>query len=164
MEYRGIVREHKLWIKIVALIVAGLVIYRSIMTEQWIYILIGIVVFLACFFTKEHIVDENGADIRYHLFGMNISSYWSWGEITEMQTDMKKAAPYVMLHFGKGVSIRTFIMKPEDIEPVIEMAAENNPDIFIDHMTVEEQEERERQILHEQEVERARKRTSKRRK
>ena len=86
MEYRGIVREHKLWIKIVALIVAGLVIYRSIVTEQWIYILIGIVVFLACFFTKEHIVDEKGADIRYHLFGMNISSYWSWGEITEMQT------------------------------------------------------------------------------
>lgn len=81
-----------------------------------------------------------------------------------MQTDMKKAAPYIMLHFGKGLSIRTFIMKPEDIEPVIEMAAENNPDIFIDHMTVEEQEERERQILHEQEVERARKRTSKRRK
>ena len=75
MEYRGIVREHKLWIKIVALIVAGLVIYRSIMTEQWIYILIGIVVFLACFFTKEHIVDEKGADIRYHLFGMNIGGH-----------------------------------------------------------------------------------------
>lgn len=164
MEYKGIVREHKTWIKIVGIIVAGLVIYRSVVTEQWIYIFVGIVVFLACFFSKEHIVDNNGVDIRYHLFGMTMSNYWLWEEISEMQTDPKKAAPNVMIHFGKGVTIRTVIMKPEDVEPVIEIAGNQNPDIFIDHITEEEREERERKILHEQEVERAKKNAARRRK
>ena len=134
MEYKGIIPQRKLWIKIAAIIVAGLVIYRSIVTEQWLYVPIGIFVMLACFFSKEHIVDEKGTDIRYHMFGMTMSNYWLWDEITEMQTDPRKSAHNVMLHFGKGVTIRTFIMKPEDIEPVIELASERNPDIFIDHI------------------------------
>lgn len=164
MEYKGILPERKLWVKVAGIIVAIVVIFLSVMAHQWLYISISVVVVLACLFSKEHVVDEDGIDIRYHLLGMVFNNYWGWNEISEMQTDPRKARPNVMVHFGKGMTIRTFVMAAKDVEPVIALAAKQNPDILIDHMTKEEQEERDRRVLHQQEVERAKRNAAKRRK
>ena len=44
----------------------------------------------------------------------------------------------MLVHIGKDVSIRDFVMKRSDISGIIELARRMNPDIYIGHMTAEE--------------------------
>lgn len=158
MKYKGIVKERELWVKIAIFIAAVYLLYREIMAGQYIYIPLAILVILACFFEKEHIVCEEGVDIKYILFKCFVKhNYWSWDEISTMHPDYKKAKPNVMLHIGKDVVTRSFIMKPADCRGAIELARRMNPDIYIDDITAEEQERREEELLHRQQVARAQK-------
>ena len=88
-------------------------------------------VLIAC---KEHIVSQEGVDIQYRLFGSSLHSCWTWSEITTLHQDTRKAAPNVMLHFGKGVNTRVFVMKPEDSQTVLALAKRANPQIHIADM------------------------------
>ena len=67
-------------------------------------------------------------------------------------------------HIGKDVVTRTFTMKPSDCKGAMELARRMNPHIYIDDITETEQELREQQILHRQEVAKAQKAAAKRRK
>lgn len=165
MKYKGILKERELWVKVLILIAAVYLLYREFIAGQYIYIPLALLVILACFFEKEHIINEEGVDIKYILFKSIVKhNYWTWDEITTLHPDYKKARPNVMLHIGKDVVTRSFVMKPADCRGAIELARQMNPHIYIDDITETEQELREQELLHRQEVARAQKRAAKRKK
>lgn len=88
-------------------------------------------VMVAAFFEKQHIVSEKGVDIEYHLFGMVMHNYWSWDEVTTMHPDYIKARPNVMLHIGKDIVTRSFIMTVSDANGILELAQRMNSSIYI---------------------------------
>lgn len=164
MKYRGILPERKNWVKAAIALAAVCMMYLEAARGQWIYVPIALLVILACFFKKEHIISEEGVDIRYELFRMPIHNCWTWDEITTMHTDYRKASPNVMLHIGKDISARTFVMEPSDCQAALRLAARMNPGIYIEDETEDECQRREQESLHRQEVQRARKAAKKRRK
>lgn len=147
MKYTGILRERKPWVKVVVLILAAYMLFLQVMAKQWGYLPLVALVVLACFFQKEQVISEEGVDIEYHLFGMTMHNYWRWAEITTLHTDFKKAKPNVMLHIGKDIVTRTYVMTPSDCQAALRLAAEMNPNIYIEELTEQEQEKREREIL-----------------
>lgn len=164
MVYRGIVKERKTWVKILAIILAGYVLYREIVMGQYIYIPVVAFIVLACFFEKAYIVAEEGVDIQYKLLGMTMHNWWTWAEITTLHTDYRKAAPNVMLHIGRDIVTRSYVMHSADIPGILALAAEKNPAIFIEDLSEEEREKQEEAILHRQEVLRAQKAARKKQK
>ena len=164
MKFKGIVPVKKPAVKIGAAAAAAVMMIYEVILGQYIYIPIGLLVILACFYQKEHIVSEEGVDIKSSLFGFTTHSCWTWDEITAIRTDRQKARPNVHMHIAKDVTIRLFTMTPADCLGVLELARRMNPDVYIKDVTAEDQEERDRQVLHQQDVERARRAAQKRKK
>ena len=131
MRYYGILRERKTWVKAVLLLLAVCMLLLEIARKQWIYVPMMLQVVLALFFRKEHIVSQEGVDIHSRLFGCSQHSCWTWEEITTIHQDTQKAAPNVMLHFGKDITTRVFVMKAEDARAVLALAKKMNPKIYI---------------------------------
>lgn len=136
MKYNGIVKKRERWLTITIFIVAAFLLYREVAAGQYIYIPLAIMVMLACFFEQEHIISEEGVDIKYILFNVCIKhNYWKWDEITTLHPDYRRARPNVMLHIGKDVVTRTFTMKQSDCQGAIALARRMNPKIYIDDIT-----------------------------
>jgi len=164
MEFKGILRERQTWLKIAIIVAAGYMMYLTITAGQYLYTMFAVVVVLAVFFKKEHVISKEGVDIRYDLLGIKHVNRWEWKDITAIKTDYVKAYPNVLVHIGKDVTIRDFVMKKGDINGILKLASEMNPDIYIGHMTAEEKEKRDRQVLRQQEIERGIKASAKKRK
>ena len=122
MEYKGIIKKRKTWLTVLFVILACLMLWRTIVTQHWSYLPIVILVILACFFTKEQIISKDGVDIQYTLF---------WDEITSLHPDYSKKAPHVELLIARDVVIRPFIMTREDTARVLELAKKMNASISI---------------------------------
>ena len=60
MEYKGIIKKRKTWLTVLFVILACLMLWRTIVTQHWSYLPIVILVILACFFTKEQIFRQCG--------------------------------------------------------------------------------------------------------
>ena len=116
MRYYGLLHERRLWVKVSVLLLALCMLFLEAARGQWLYV--PVVLF----------------DIHYRLFGSSLHSCWTWSEITTLHQDTRKAAPNVMLHFGKGVNTRVFVMKPEDSQAVLALAKRANPQIHIADM------------------------------
>lgn len=165
MKYKGILPKRKTWVKAAIFIAACYLLYREILAEQWIYLPLMILVMLACFFEREQVISEEGVDIEYILFNRFIRhNYWRWNEITTLHTDYRKARPNVMLHIGKDIATRSYIMKPSDCQAALEIAAQMNENIYIENLTEEEQQKKDQEILHRREVLQARKAEKRRKK
>ena len=111
-----------------AILAAAIVVYE-IMQQQLLYVPIGLLVILACFFSKEHLVSDEGVDIQYTLFGMVSHNLWRWEEVTAIHVDRKRAMPDVALHIGKDVATRLFVFSARDADAVLALAKEKNPAI-----------------------------------
>jgi hypothetical protein len=155
MEFKGIVRERDTKLKVIFALLAAYLMYREIIAKQYIYVPIACLVILACFFKKEHIVNEKGIDIKYNIFSITMNNYWNWNEITTIHADHRKAKPNVMIHIGKDITTRIFIMKSSEYKRVLEFAKRMNPNIFIEDLTEEEHAKREAEILRKQEIRKA---------
>ena len=132
MEYKGIIKKRKTWLTILFVILACLMLWRTIVTQHWSYLPIVILVILACFFTKEQIISKDGVDIQYTLFGRwTMHNLWTWDEITSLHPDYSKRAPNVELLIARDVVIRPFIMTREDTARVLELAKKMNASISI---------------------------------
>lgn len=134
MRYYGILRQRKPWVKALFLLLALCLLVLEMLQREWLYVLVALLVVLACFFQKEQIVSAEGVDIHTSLFGRSQHSLWDWSEITTIHRDARKAAPNVMLHFGKDITARVFVMTPEDSRAVLKLAKEKNPKIYIADM------------------------------
>ncbi len=132
MEYKGIIKRRKTWLTVLFVILACLMLWRTVVTQHWSYIPIVILVILACFFTKEQIISKDGVDIQYTLFGTwTMHNLWSWDQITSIHPDYTKKSPYVELQIARDVVIRPFIMTREDTAHVLELAKKMNTSISI---------------------------------
>ena len=132
MEYKGIIKKRKTWLTVLFVILACLMLWRTIVTQHWPYLPIVILVILACFFTKEQIISKDGVDIQYTLFGRwTMHNLWTWGEITSLHPDYSKKAPHVELLIARDIVIRPFIMTREDTARVLELAKKMNASISI---------------------------------
>lgn len=164
MKYKGIISERKPWVKLAFALLAAFMLYLELQRGQWIYVPVVLLVILACFFRKEHVISEEGVDIKSILFGFSRHNWWTWDEVTSLHTDYKKAQPNVMLHIGKDIVTRSFVMKPSDCQAVLKLAAEMNPNIYIEDLSDEERDLRDQEILHRQEVLRAQKAAARKKK
>ncbi|MDO4518349.1 MAG: hypothetical protein Q4B78_03985 [Bacillota bacterium] len=133
-EFKGIVPGRTKKMRLVFAALSLLMLFQTIMTHRYIFVPMVILVFLACFFSKEHVIEDKGIDLRYHLFNnlFTFHNWWEWDEVTTLHTDYRKAAPNVQLHIGKDIVVRTFIMSQEDIPGIIDLARKKNPDIYIE--------------------------------
>ena len=132
MEYKGIIKKRKTWLTVLFVILACLMLWRTIVTQHWSYLPIVILVILACFFTKEQIISQDGVDIQYTLFGRwTMHNLWTWDEITSLHPDYSKRAPNVELLIARDVVIRPFVMTREDTSHVLELAKKMNASISI---------------------------------
>ena len=133
MEYKGIIKKRKTWLTVLFVILACLMLWRTIVTQHWSYLPIVILVILACFFTKEQIISRDGVDIQYTLFDRwTMHNLWTWDEITSLHPDYSKRAPNVELLIARDVVIRPFVMTREDTSHVLELAKKMNTSIIID--------------------------------
>lgn len=114
--------------------------------HKYIFAVVALVLAVFCIaFKKEHVISEEGVDIRYILMGIPHNYRWTWDQITAMRPDYKKAKPNVMLEIAKDVSVRAFVFKPSEAVKVMEFAKKMNPDAYIDDRTEEEREEYKRE-------------------
>ena len=132
MEYIGFQKPRKPWLKYVVFAAAVFMCFLSYMDHKPTYMAITVFVMVAAFLEKEHVVCEDGIDIRYNVLGYKHTNRWEWSEVSAIKTDYKKAAPYVMVYFNKGVTIRAFTMKKSHVKGIVELAAKKNPDMYID--------------------------------
>lgn len=129
MEIKGIQKARAPWVKPVAAILAAGIMVYEIMQQQWLYVPIALLVILACFFSKEHLVSDEGVDIQYTLFGRVSHNLWRWEEVTTIHVDRKRAMPDVALHISRGVTTRLFVFSPRDAQAVLDLAKKRNPAI-----------------------------------
>lgn len=129
MKYKGILRQREPWLKIAIIIAAAFMLYLSITGGYITYAALAVVVILTVFFKKEHIISEEGVDIKYDLFGITHVNRWEWQDITAIKPDYQKAYPNVLLHICKDVNIRDFVFKSTEIEGIKELAKKMNPEL-----------------------------------
>lgn len=164
MVYKGITKTRTTERKIFMLIASAILLYLEITRKQYFYVPFTVLLILAIFHQKEHIVSEDGVDIKYSVMGITTVNRWEWKEITAVQPDYIKERPNAKLLFQKGSTLRSFLFTPEDCQAVVKLAARMNPDMFVDDYTEEEQEEMEKEKLHRQEKIRAQRAQAKRKK
>lgn len=129
MEYYGIMPKRKLWVKAGVVIFALYTVYSSIINHNLFYLPFGIVMLLAVFSDRKHMVSQEGVDIVYTVCGFQFHNMWSWGEIDTIHTDSFSSKPNVELHIAKGVITRRFIMTKTDADGVL--AAAKKSKIYI---------------------------------
>ena len=151
MIYKGIVKERDLKRKIILFVGCLILFYVSFLRGNYLYMGITVIIALAVFYKKEHVVSEEGVAIVYNLFGIKVTNQWEWDEITAMRPDFKKAKPNVLLEIARDVTIRAFVFKEEDVPGVLELAQKMNPDMYVDDRTKEErmeaEDERSRKLI-----------------
>lgn len=144
MVYRGILKKRTKSKNLLIFVVCIILLLIEYKTKQYIYLPITLLAALAVFHNKEHIVSEDGVDIRRSIFGLTSDNRWKWDEITAMQPDYIKARPNARLLIEKNSTLRSFLFTPADCQAVIALAQKMNDNIFVDYSTEEEQTEIER--------------------
>lgn len=131
MECYGIMPKRKRWVKIAVILFGLYLIYSSIANQSYFYLTFGVIMILATFSDRKHVISEEGVDILYTLCGIPFHNLWGWEEINTIHTDSLKSKPYVELHIGKDVVSRRFILSKEDACEVVRMAKKMNAKIYI---------------------------------
>lgn len=141
MIYKGILQSRSLYKRILILTACVVLLYLEFVRGQYLYIVLTVLLILAVFHRKEHIVSKEGVDIKYSLFGMTTTNRWTWDQITAVQPDYIKERPNARVLFEKDAVLRSFLFTPEDCQDVLKLAAKMNPEAFVDDYTAEEQEQ-----------------------
>ena len=129
MPIKGIQRRRQPWVKPAAGVLAAAIAVYEAFRHEWLFMLIALLVLLACFFSKEHLVTPEGVDIQRTLFGRTSHDLWTWEEVTAIRIDRKKVMPNVILHISRDVVVRPFTFTPQDAQAVLDLAKERNPAI-----------------------------------
>lgn len=123
--------ERKLWVKVTVIIFGAYVVYDAAVNHNWFYLPFGIIMILATFSDRKHVISQEGVDILYTVFGARFHNMWDWSEINTIHTDSVKSRPNVELHIGKDVVHRRFILSADDAREAINIAGRMNSKIYI---------------------------------
>ena len=91
--YKGIVKTHALYKKILVLVACVILLYIEYNQKQWFYVPLTLILMLSVFHHKEHIISEEGVDIRYSLLGLKSINRWTWDQITVSSRTISKHVP-----------------------------------------------------------------------
>ena len=131
MKYYGIIPERKLWVKVGIIIFGVYTIYISLINHNLFYFPFGIVVIIATFSDRKHIISQEGVDIVYTICGFQFHNIWNWSEINTIHMDSISSKPNVELHIGKDITTRRFILSKNDANKVITIISKINSKIYI---------------------------------
>ena len=90
---------------------------------------------------KRMVISDEGVDVIHKLFDFPFHNMWDWSEVTTIHTDYRKASPDALVHVGRDVVTRTYTFEYDDSQIDLELAREHNPEIYIDDMTAEREQE-----------------------
>ncbi len=135
MEYYGIIKKQKLWLKLTIIILGIYIIYSAIVNNNWGYFPVGLIMILATFSNKKHIISKKGIDILYVICGFEFHNLWNFKEINMIYTDFKKSKPNVELHIAKDLVFRKFILTSDDASKALDIILKINPNISIKEIT-----------------------------
>ena len=107
------------------------VVYDAAVNHNWFYLPFGIIMILATFSDRKHVISQEGVDILYTVCGAQFHNMWNWTEINTIHTDSIKSRPNVELHIGKDVVHRRFILSSDDAREAIKIASRMNSKIYI---------------------------------
>lgn len=131
MKCYGIMPERKLWVKVGIIIFGVYTIYSSLINHNLFYFPFGIVMILATFSNRKHIISQEGVDIIYTIYGFQFHNIWNWNEINTIHIDSISSKPNVELHIGKDITARRFILSKNDANKVITIISKINSKIYI---------------------------------
>lgn len=131
MKCYGIMPERKLWVKVGIIIFGVYTIYSSLINHNLFYFPFGIVMILATFSNRKHIISQEGVDIIYTIYGFQFHNIWNWSEINTIHIDSISSKPNVELHIGKDITARRFILSKNDANKVITIISKINSKIYI---------------------------------
>lgn len=131
MKCYGIIPERKLWVKVGIIIFGVYTIYSSLINHNLFYFPFGIVVILATFSDRKHIISQEAVDIVYTICGFQFHNIWNWSEINTIHMDSISSKPNVELHIGKDITTRRFILSKNDANKVITIISKINSKIYI---------------------------------
>ncbi len=131
MEYYGIMPDRKLWVKVAVIFFGAYAVYNAAANHSWFYLPFGIILILATFSDRKHVISQEGVDILYTVCGVPFHNVWDWTEINTIHTDSIHSRPNVELHIGKDVVSRRFILSADDAGEAIEIARGRNLKIYI---------------------------------
>ncbi len=123
--------ERKLWVKVTVIIFGAYVVYDAAVNHNWFYLPFGIIMILATFSDRKHVISQEGVDILYTVCGAQFHNMWNWTEINTIHTDSIKSRPNVELHIGKDVVHRRFILSSDDAREAINIASRMNSKIYV---------------------------------
>ena len=154
MIYKGIIKERDIKKKAFLFIGCIVLLYVEFLQQNYLYMAVTLIVCLAIFLKKEHVVSDEGIEIRYNLLGLKVSNKWGWEQITVIRPNFSRAKPNILLEIAKDITVRPFVFKPEDAWDVMEFAKKMNAEIYVDDRTEEErkrdQETAETRLRHAQ--------------
>ncbi|MFV0517969.1 MAG: hypothetical protein ACK5MV_11290 [Aminipila sp.] len=131
MEYYGIMPERKLWVKVSVIIFGVYAVFNAAVNRDWFYLPFGVIMILATFSDRKHVISEEGVDILYTVCGVQFHNMWNWDEINTIHIDSIKSRPNVALHIGKDVISRRFIFSQQDADEAIAIAGTMNSKIYV---------------------------------
>lgn len=131
MKYYGIIPKRKLWVKMGAIIFGVYTAYSSILNNNLLYLPFGIVLIIATFSNRKHIISDQGIDIVYIIFGMQFHNLWSWNEVDTIHIDSINSKPSIELHIGKNIVARRIVLLKSDADKIISSVEKINSKIYI---------------------------------
>lgn len=137
MEYYGIMPQRKLWVKVAVILFGAYSVYNAAVNHSWFYLPFGMIMILAAFSDRRHVISQEGVNILYIVCGVQFHNMWDWSGINTIHTDSIKSRPNVQLHIGKNVVSRRFILSEDDAGKAIEIAGRMNPKIYVAEMNHE---------------------------
>lgn len=131
MKYYGIIPKRKLWVKMGAIIFGVYTAYSSILNNNLLYLPFGIILIIATFSNRKHIISDQGIDIVYIIFGMQFHNLWSWNEVDTIHIDSINSKPNIELHIGKNIVARRIVLLKSDADKIISSVKKINSKIYI---------------------------------
>ncbi len=133
MTFKGKIKPRSKWVKPSALVGALILLGFAVTSGKDGYFVPAVILAVAPFLEKEYIVDDEGVDIKFRLWGREYRNLWPWQDVTSLHVDHRKVYPDVMLHIGKDVVTRSFVFDSDEIGEIVELAREKNPSIYIEN-------------------------------
>lgn len=131
MKYYGIMPKRTILTKVIIIIFSVYLIYNSSINFNIFYLLIGIILILATFSNRKHIISQEGVDILYTVCGIKFHNIWSWDDINTLHTDSMNSKPNIELHIGKNIVSRRFIFTKFESDEILKLARKINSKIYI---------------------------------
>lgn len=127
---RCIKREHK----IILFIIGGSLVISSLITKNFLEVIIGLILLYMPFFSKKTFITEEGIEIYYNGLVYNHKERINFIELTNIR--IEQLANNTALHFLKNHIGKRLIFDNKDAKNIIKLAKTKNNSIYFDELKI----------------------------